>query len=111
MKLPGAEKATIEIQKLEDYCLSKIHPRGKHKAIVFKSSLDITSINSHELKQEILKAVVSENATFTGEDIYGKRFVVDINIRKFDKQAVIRTCWIIKQNEGFPRLTSCYVKT
>ena len=35
MKLPNADRAVVEIEKLRDYCLSSSHPRGRHKARVF----------------------------------------------------------------------------
>ena len=38
MKLPNADRAVVEMQKLVDYCLDPEHPRGKHKARVFLSS-------------------------------------------------------------------------
>jgi hypothetical protein len=43
MKVPNAERAIVEIEKLRDYCLSESHPRGKHKARVFASVLGITT--------------------------------------------------------------------
>ena len=38
--LPGGDKAVLDIRKIEDYCLSPIHPRGRHKARVFREALD-----------------------------------------------------------------------
>lgn len=32
MKLPNAENAFVDIEKLRGYCLNLSHPRGKHKA-------------------------------------------------------------------------------
>ena len=40
MTLPHAEAAVVEVvdpRKLRDYCLNPNHPRGKHKARVFRS--------------------------------------------------------------------------
>ncbi len=28
----------------------------------------------------------------------------------FEKEAVLTTAWIIRTDENFPRLTSCYIK-
>jgi hypothetical protein len=36
---------------------------------------------------------------------------VGIEMINFDRKAVVRTSWIIKNEEDFSRLTSCYVKT
>lgn len=37
-------------------------------------------------------------------------FSVSMKISNFDKSAVVVTGWIIKTDEEFPCLTSCYVK-
>ncbi|WP_430516888.1 DUF6883 domain-containing protein [Bradyrhizobium yuanmingense] len=39
--IPNGKKATIDIRKLKDYCLNPSHPRGRHKARVFRDSLDL----------------------------------------------------------------------
>jgi len=41
MKLPNGEHAIVDIVKLRDYALSQHHPRGRHKARVFLSALDL----------------------------------------------------------------------
>lgn len=110
MKLPNHEIAEIPIEKLRDYCLNYEHPRGKHKAIVFKSALDIEKKDADLLKTIFLEALKTNDVVETFSDIYGIRYTVDISYSRKDKQAVIRTMWIIKTNENFPRLTTCYIK-
>ena len=109
MKLPNADRAVVEIEKLRDYCLSSSHPRGRHKARVFVTALGITADDSEELKQAILSAVITEEATPTERDEYGQRFVVDFSMRRQGKDAVVRSSWIIRSGEDYPCLTSCYV--
>ncbi len=49
MKLPNAEKAFVDIEKLRGYCLNQFHERGKHKARLFSSILGFTWIKyTHE---------------------------------------------------------------
>ena len=36
----------VEIAKLRDYCLSDTHPRGRHKARVFRSRLALTAADA-----------------------------------------------------------------
>src|SRR3972149_3131533 len=109
MKLPNADRAVVEIEKLRDYCLSSNHPRGRHKARVFVTALGITADDSEELKQAILSAVITEEATPTERDEHGQRFVVDFSMRRQGKDAVVRSSWIIRSGEDYPCLTSCYV--
>jgi len=39
--LPNGDRAILDIRKLEDYCLSPSHPRGRHKARVFQRVLGV----------------------------------------------------------------------
>ena len=109
MKLPNANRAIVEIKKLRDYCLNTSHPRGRHKARVFATALGISAEDAEELREAILSAIVSEDAVQTEQDEYGRRFLVDFQMRRQDKEAVVRSSWIIRTGEDFPRLTSCYV--
>ena len=34
----------VDLAKLRDYCLNEEHPRGRHKARVFRSRLGLTAI-------------------------------------------------------------------
>jgi hypothetical protein len=39
--LPNRDEAVLDIRKIEDYCLNPSHPRGRHKARVFREALDL----------------------------------------------------------------------
>jgi hypothetical protein len=109
MKLPNAERAIVDIIKLRDYCLNKRHPRGKHKARLFEIILDLTDDDAEELQNTLLEIVQTHNAIEGKQDQYGKRYIIDFTMSRAARQATIRSSWIIRSNEDFPRLTSCYV--
>lgn len=109
MKLPNAVHAVVEVEKLRDYCLSSSHPRGKHKARVFAAILGLTADDADEFRQVILSAIVEEEAIWMEKDEYGQRYTVDFSMSRLGKEAVVRTLWIIRSGEDFPRLTSCYI--
>jgi hypothetical protein len=109
MKLPNTEHALIEIEKLRGYCLSTSHPRGRHKARVFATALGMTASDAEELRASILFAIVSEEALPTEHDEYGQRYVVDFTLKRQGKEAVVRSSWIVRRGEDYPRLTSCYI--
>lgn len=109
MKLPNTDHAILEIEKLRDYCLSTSHPRGKYKARVFVTTLGITAEDAEELRDTILSAILSEDATSTERDEYGQRYTIDFTMERKGRQANIRTTWIVRTGEDYPRLTSCYV--
>ena len=108
--LPNHSQASVAIEKLKDYCLNPFHPVGKDKALVFRSALGLTDQDADYLKRMIIEKLPESEAVLEKEDQYGKRYTVDMKIRNLDKEAVVRTGWIIKKSETFPRLTTCYVK-
>ncbi len=64
IKLPNAANAYVDLAKLHDYCLNPEHPRGQHKARVFAQALGLTAVHAEELRQNLLDAVRSSDATF-----------------------------------------------
>ena len=66
--------------------------------------------DSEILKNIIENSVNDIEAEETFRDEYGIRFRVDVNYSRKDRQATIRTLWIIKTDEDFPRLITCYTK-
>lgn len=109
MKIPNFNEAVVEIKKLQDYCLNESHPAGKHKARVFNSELGLVSDDAEELREALLKAAKECDAILGEEDQFGRRYKIDFKFSKLDKEAIIRSCWIILNKEKFPRLTTCYV--
>ncbi len=109
MKLPNYKNAIIDKEKLTEYCLNEDHPIGKHKARVFKSVLGITAADFELLIQIIFEGIQTYQAIKKETDQYGTRFYVDIENLSTNKPIIIRTNWIIKRNEEYPRLTSCYI--
>jgi len=109
VRLPNSERALVDVEKLRDYCLSQTHPRGRHKARVFAEALGMTTVNAEELRRLILAAALVSDATLAERDDYGQRYVVDFSINRTGLEARVRTSWIVRRGEDFPRLTSCYV--
>ena len=113
MKLPNAERAIVDIKKLRDYTLNPNHPEGKHKARVFLEKLNLKADDAERLRKLIMEAVLTEEATQQQPTSYGQRFVVDFQVKWEEKYVVthvmIRTAWMIRNDEDFPRLTSCFI--
>jgi hypothetical protein len=108
--LPNAENAVVDIRKLRDYCLNLEHPRGKDKARLFLSILGMTADNAEELRQIILEKVKTQEAVLNRCDEFGQSYTVDCTLQWQDRNATIRTGWIIENSSDFLRLTSCYIK-
>ena len=109
MKLPNAQNAVVEIEKLVEYCLNPDHPRGKHKARVFLASCGLTQDQASELQAALLNAALNLDAELGAGDDYGQRYMVDLEVTGPTGTAQVRSAWIIRQEEDFPRFVSCYV--
>ena len=109
MKLPGSDRAVVDIAKLAGYCPNPQHPRGRHKARVFASALGLTAADANPLRAALLKAAAERDATPAGSDDYGQRYVVDFPMPGPAGLRTVRGNWIVREGEDFPRLTSCYV--
>jgi len=109
MKLPGGDAAIVDPKKLTGYCLNPEHPRGKHKARVF-ATLGITAENANELRAALLKAAANVDAQPTASDRFGDRYVIEFEVRGQRGSGIVRSMWIVRRGETYPRLTSCFVK-
>lgn len=110
MKLPNAERAVVEIEKLTVYSLNPEHEVGKHKAVVFKVALGITLDDADSLRELILRRVAEEEATAGPPSPFGAKYVLDMEVTRGELAAIICTTWIVERGTDFPCLTSCYVK-
>ena len=110
MKLPNAEAAVIDIHKLRDYSLNMQHDRGKHKARLFLAILGLSVENAEELEFILLEAIQIYEAISSSQDEYGQRYLVDFPLTRNGNTATIRSTWIVRSTETFPRLTSCYIR-
>jgi hypothetical protein len=108
--LPNHKNAIVSERKLREYCLNKDHPTGKYKARVFEAVLGLTENDAPILINAILEGLAISEAYEKMADEFGKRYSVPMNIRIFDKDALLITGWIIPNREQVPKLTSCYIK-
>ncbi len=109
MKLPGGERGIVELAKLTDYCLNPEHPRGQHKARVFMAALGFGLTQAAELRDLLLEAARQQEATPGENDSYGQRYIIDFEAQGSIGKARVRSSWIVRTNEDFPRFVTCYV--
>jgi hypothetical protein len=109
-KLPNADKADVPLHKFTEYSLNPDHPTGRHKAHVFKSVLGLTLDDAEFLQETVKQIVTTHDAQPETPTSYGERYVIDFTMTTDVRTATVRTTWMIRRGEDFPRLTSCYVK-
>ena len=110
MMLPNSSAAVVDIVKLRDYCLSPTHPRGRHKARVFAARLGLGGADAEVLRAQLLHGAATTDEALAGaSDDFGDRYVVDLEVRGPLGVALVRTAWIVRADEDFPRFTTCFV--
>lgn len=108
-RVPHAEEAILDLRKVEDYCLNPAHPRGRHKARVFREALGLGQSDAAWLLEALLDSVRLGEAIELARDEFGRRWRVDAPVARHGKSVVIRTIWIVRSGEQAPRFVTCWV--
>lgn len=109
MNLPNPEQALIPAEKIEGYSLNPDHAEGRHKAIVFQAALGVGLAEATELRLSLQQAIVNQAAVPIERNAYGQKYCVDFEMTRLAKRATIRSIWIVRNAEDFPRLVTCHV--
>lgn len=110
MRLPNAELAVVEREKITDYLLNPDHPDNGGKASFFVS-LGFSHDDPHRLADALRKLALTDGATESMETKHGKKYIVDGELENpAGKEAWIRSIWIIDAGTDFPRLVTAYRK-
>lgn len=107
--LPNGDRAIVDIRKLADYCLNPSHPRGRHKARVFRQAAGLQQGDAGWLRDALLEAALAGEAVAVATDAWGTNWRLDVTIRRHRKSAVVRTIWIVRTGEDLPRFVTCWV--
>ena len=109
MKLPNGDRADLGT-KLEDYSLNPLHRHGQHKARVFESALGITLANKDVLARALLEAAKNSGEFVAlGDNGFGETYVLRFRLATGKGSATVLSAWIVRHNEDFPRLTTCFI--
>jgi hypothetical protein len=109
VKLPQGERALIDPRKVTCYSLDPQHDEGRHKARLFESLLGIDIQNARLVLDALQQAAVSCEAVAGKLDRYGQRYTIDFEFKGPDGAATIRSAWIVRSDEDFPRLITCFI--
>jgi hypothetical protein len=108
LKLPNAENAVIDPEKLRDYLLSPSHPIGRFEAGFF-SSLGYTQANWKQLQTDLHRQHLTEDAVLRRETAYGTKYEIHGGIRgPSGKTREVVSVWIILTDEDVPRFATAY---
>jgi Domain of unknown function (DUF6883) len=109
VKLPFGERARLGT-KLEDYTLNPLHRDGRHKARVFEVKFGINQGNLEPLRAALTYAAENSDAVVAkGDNGFGEMYLLDFALTNDIGSGTVRSVWIVRHGEDFPRLTTCYV--
>ena len=109
MRLPHSDLAFLDIRKIADYCLSPQHPRGRHKARVFRQTLGLERLDAGWLRECLLEAARHGEALCVAVDAWGVYWRIDTTLQRQGRSAVVRTIWIVRVGENAPSFVTCWV--
>jgi hypothetical protein len=110
MRLPNSDQVILDIRKIEDYCLNPSHPRGRHKARVFREALGLDRADAYWLRDALLEAARTGEASEVAVDTWGAHWRLDAIVRRHGRDVVVRSIWIVRPGDNRPMFVTCWVR-
>lgn len=108
MRLPNAEAAQVEHDKLRRYLLSETHPIGRWKAKFFRD-IGFNETNIAVLERSLIEMAKTEEIAETATTLHGTKYVIEGSITAPSGNRVkLRTVWIVDKGQDMPRFVTAY---
>jgi uncharacterized protein DUF6883 len=108
MKLPNAQHAVVEREKIVDYLLNPAHPDNGGKAYFF-SSLGFGIDRWQALRNALVQVAQTAEVSKRLESPHGTKYILDGRLESaIGRTAMVRTIWIVDRGHDAPRLVTAY---
>ena len=108
MRLPNAENAYVQPDKILSYLLADNHPEGGSKSR-FLARFGFNHAQWRILEQALLAHATEYDVVTVDETQYGPMYVIHGVIQTPDgRNPRIRTVWMIRHGEDAPRFVTAY---
>jgi len=108
MRLPNAERAVVEREKITNYLLNPAHPDNGGKAAFFLA-LGYNRDDWASLASALRRLAVATEVAKSMETAHGIKYVLDGRMETpGGKTPVVRTIWIVDHGLDTPRLVTAY---
>ena len=108
MKLPNAEQAQVDREKITEYLLSLTHPDGAAKARFFMQ-LGFRREDWGSFSEALRRHGGSCPVVKTMDSGYGTRYTIEGKLETPDgRNPWVRTVWLIEKGKRRPRLITAY---
>jgi hypothetical protein len=111
--LPGYERASISEEKIRGYALNPASPKGKDKAVVFKSALGIEQEHSGYLREQIFQGLPETEAILANPETgWGQEWEVVVPVvGRNGNSRYVTTKWIVAPgSDPQPSLSTLYIE-
>ena len=109
MKLPRNDRVVIDVEKVRGYLLNPHHPRGRHKARVFRAALGLDAADAMVLIDWLRGIAAAIDADRLSSDQFGVRYSIQAVMTTAAGQARVQSVWIVPPGNDPPRLVTAYV--
>ena len=107
-RLPNADKAIIDGEKIRGYILSSTHPVGRFKAAFF-TRFGYSAEKWMEFEQRLRELILSQDVAVVEETQYGRKYVVEGSLESPSGEALkVVTVWVILKRQSIPRFITAY---
>ncbi len=108
MKLPNADKALVQREKLTNYLLNAAHPDNNGKA-EFLEAFGFRWDDWETLAKAFRRAALGGEVVQLMETSHGLKYVLDAALETpSGKSPLVRIVWIIDRGRTNPRLVTAY---
>jgi hypothetical protein len=107
VRLPNADQAIIEQEKLEGYVLSASHPVGRFKSRFF-ASLGFTAHTWREFEAALRSQHLREPATPGPVEAFGQPFTIRAILEGPAGAALVTSVWFVRTGEAVARFVTAY---
>lgn len=108
MRLPNADQAVIDPQKLHGYLLSVSHPVGRFKARFFTALGDVAE-HWEEFESDIRVQHLTQDAELSESMPDGELFTIRAILNGRNSQsAIVLSVWFVPAVGGVPRFVTAY---
>ncbi|MBI4082676.1 MAG: hypothetical protein HY423_08710 [Candidatus Lambdaproteobacteria bacterium] len=108
MKIPYANAAVVQEDKITNYLLAEWHSRGSDKAEFFQR-FGFRADQWQVLADALRKHGTQHEVTGTRDSPFGTRYIVEGALETpHGTRPLVRSVWIVETGTSFPRLVSAY---
>ena len=108
MKLPNANLALVQREKITEYLLNSDHSENGGKADFF-TGLGFSSTEWRTMAEALRRLVANFPVSQSVDSPHGKKYIVDGQIETpSGKTRGVRTVWIVNRGETIARLVTAY---